>query len=223
MRRNSDGRTSKFCIPLARPHIVAHKYAPPHVLTTTLTMSLARISVRAIRASTPARSVFVAQRRWNSEAAAPTNPKIATIVDQISTLTLLETADLVASLKVRFFVLWCYGEGDMRSQWARLRWSEIQGLGTPAWAGLSDSQRGTNSICIRTILTIPSDPSQHSRHANGRFRLRSSRPSRRPSRRRSRTSPAREDPVQPEARVVRGWQQAKDHQGDQEHAWIVFG
>lgn len=43
------------------------------------------------------------QRRWQStETAAPTNPKIAIIVDQISQLTLLETADLVASLKVCF-------------------------------------------------------------------------------------------------------------------------
>ena len=41
-------------------------------------------------------------RRYNStEASTPTNPKIAAIVDQISQLTLLETADLVASLKVR--------------------------------------------------------------------------------------------------------------------------
>jgi hypothetical protein len=41
-------------------------------------------------------------RRWESTeaAATPTNPKIAQIVDQISTLTLLETADLVSSLKV---------------------------------------------------------------------------------------------------------------------------
>ncbi|OAL48242.1 54S ribosomal protein L12, mitochondrial precursor [Pyrenochaeta sp. DS3sAY3a] len=43
------------------------------------------------------------QRRWASgeAAAAPTNPKIATIVDQISQLTLLETADLVSTLKTR--------------------------------------------------------------------------------------------------------------------------
>ncbi|KAK5946251.1 54S ribosomal protein L12, mitochondrial [Knufia obscura] len=43
------------------------------------------------------------QRRWQSTdaAAQPTNPKISTIVDQISGLTLLETADLVASLKTR--------------------------------------------------------------------------------------------------------------------------
>ncbi|KAJ5584178.1 uncharacterized protein N7459_003978 [Penicillium hispanicum] len=43
-------------------------------------------------------------RRWESTeaaAAAPTNPKITQIVDQISQLTLLETADLVSSLKTR--------------------------------------------------------------------------------------------------------------------------
>ncbi|KAI4725609.1 ClpS-like protein [Aureobasidium sp. EXF-10728] len=42
-------------------------------------------------------------RRWQSSeaAAAPTNPKIAAIVDQIGQLTLLETADLVSSLKTR--------------------------------------------------------------------------------------------------------------------------
>ncbi|KAL4919907.1 ribosomal protein L7/L12, C-terminal/adaptor protein ClpS-like protein [Aspergillus aurantiobrunneus] len=43
-------------------------------------------------------------RRWQSteaDAAAPANPKITQIVDQISQLNLLETADLVASLKSR--------------------------------------------------------------------------------------------------------------------------
>ncbi|CAD0109708.1 unnamed protein product [Aureobasidium uvarum] len=42
-------------------------------------------------------------RRWQSTeaAAAPTNPKISAIVDQIGQLTLLETADLVSSLKTR--------------------------------------------------------------------------------------------------------------------------
>jgi hypothetical protein len=41
-------------------------------------------------------------RRWQTTdaAAAASNPKIAGIVDQISQLTLLETADLVSSLKV---------------------------------------------------------------------------------------------------------------------------
>ncbi|KEF59985.1 uncharacterized protein A1O9_04833 [Exophiala aquamarina CBS 119918] len=42
------------------------------------------------------------RRRQSTDAAAPpTNPKISGIVDQISQLTLLETADLVASLKSR--------------------------------------------------------------------------------------------------------------------------
>ena len=40
-------------------------------------------------------------RRWESTAAASSsNPKISGIVDQISQLTLLETADLVSNLKV---------------------------------------------------------------------------------------------------------------------------
>ena len=41
------------------------------------------------------------ERRWNSTDTV-SNPKVAGIVDQISQLTLLETADLVASLKVFF-------------------------------------------------------------------------------------------------------------------------
>ncbi|KXH69280.1 hypothetical protein CSAL01_09514 [Colletotrichum salicis] len=54
-----------------------------------------RASTTLFQTRTPATA-----RRYNStEAAAPTNPKIAAIVDQISTLTLLETADLVSSLK----------------------------------------------------------------------------------------------------------------------------
>ncbi|KAK3068685.1 54S ribosomal protein L12, mitochondrial [Teratosphaeriaceae sp. CCFEE 6253] len=41
-------------------------------------------------------------RRWQStDAAAAGNPKISSIVDQIGQLTLLETADLVSSLKSR--------------------------------------------------------------------------------------------------------------------------
>lgn len=41
-------------------------------------------------------------RRYNSTEAeaAPVDPKISAIVDQIGQLTLLETADLVSSLKV---------------------------------------------------------------------------------------------------------------------------
>ncbi|EED15023.1 50S ribosomal protein L12 [Talaromyces stipitatus ATCC 10500] len=50
------------------------------------------------------RTTVPGAHRWQSTdavAAAPANPKIVQIVDQISQLTLLETADLVASLKSR--------------------------------------------------------------------------------------------------------------------------
>ncbi|KAF7122703.1 hypothetical protein CNMCM5793_000813 [Aspergillus hiratsukae] len=63
---------------------------------------LVRSSVRI--SSTTYLSQRTPSRRWNStdaQAAAPANPKITQIVDQISQLTLLETADLVASLKTR--------------------------------------------------------------------------------------------------------------------------
>lgn len=85
--------------------------------TQHATMSLtcqfaARQCARTLRSSPAATSRCIAaqsyrsrdiqSRRWQSTdaAAAPTNPKIAGIVDQISQLTLLETADLVSSLKV---------------------------------------------------------------------------------------------------------------------------
>lgn len=58
----------------------------------------------------------IARRYQSTEAAAaaaPTNPKIAGIVDQISQLTLLETADLVSSLKV--------GRGPHRTFRAEMR------------------------------------------------------------------------------------------------------
>jgi hypothetical protein len=74
---------------------------------TYFTMSLtcqfaARSAVRSLRAAGGYRvaPTAFAQRRWNSTEAA-TNPKISTIVDQISQLTLLETADLVSTLKAR--------------------------------------------------------------------------------------------------------------------------
>ncbi|KAI0443859.1 54S ribosomal protein L12 [Xylaria telfairii] len=67
-----------------------------------------RSCVRSLRSSAPFRvatpflqNTASTQRRHNSTEAAPTNPKIAGIVDQISQLTLLETADLVSSLKSR--------------------------------------------------------------------------------------------------------------------------
>jgi large subunit ribosomal protein L7/L12 len=65
----------------------------------------AQCCARQLRASTSVRAVSsslvqqrIARRHNSTEAAV--NPKIAGIVDQISQLTLLETADLVASLKV---------------------------------------------------------------------------------------------------------------------------
>ncbi|KAL1954998.1 hypothetical protein VTO42DRAFT_351 [Malbranchea cinnamomea] len=70
-----------------------------------------RSSARSCRAAlrfsaqTPSTTYVAQRRRWEStEAAAPaasTNPKITQIVDQISQLTLLETADLVSTLKTR--------------------------------------------------------------------------------------------------------------------------
>lgn len=67
----------------------------------------ARSCSRQLRSSGSARApiqmlrVSSTTRRYNSTeaAASSTNPKIAQIVDQISKLTLLETADLVSSLK----------------------------------------------------------------------------------------------------------------------------
>ncbi|KAM0436893.1 hypothetical protein ACHAPT_002606 [Fusarium lateritium] len=61
-------------------------------------------SARAARAPAQLLRASAASRRWNSTeaaAAAPSNPKIEAIVDQISQLTLLETADLVSSLKTK--------------------------------------------------------------------------------------------------------------------------
>ncbi|GAP86508.1 putative 54S ribosomal protein l12 [Rosellinia necatrix] len=56
----------------------------------------------SLRVATPfLQNTTSTSRRYNSTEAAPTNPKIAGIVDQISQLTLLETADLVSSLKTR--------------------------------------------------------------------------------------------------------------------------
>ncbi|KAI0022099.1 54S ribosomal protein L12 [Xylariomycetidae sp. FL0641] len=67
----------------------------------------ARSCARTLRSGAPVRAsaAFLqnstaSQRRHNSTEAAA-NPKIAGIVDQISQLTLLETADLVSTLKTR--------------------------------------------------------------------------------------------------------------------------
>ncbi|PHH91406.1 hypothetical protein CDD83_604 [Cordyceps sp. RAO-2017] len=56
-------------------------------------------SARAASAPAQALRAGATTRRFNSTEAAASNPKIEQIVDQISQLTLLETADLVSSLK----------------------------------------------------------------------------------------------------------------------------
>lgn len=84
-----------------------HSIHIPFTMSASSSTSL-RVCLRAARRQNVCRfarpTVSSSQRvsrRWQStDAAAPTNPKIAGIVDQISQLTLLETADLVASLKV---------------------------------------------------------------------------------------------------------------------------
>ncbi|XWW96960.1 hypothetical protein V2A60_004940 [Cordyceps javanica] len=62
-------------------------------------------SASAMRAPTQTLRLGATSRRYNSTdaaaAEAPANPKIAEIVEQISKLTLLETADLVSSLKTK--------------------------------------------------------------------------------------------------------------------------
>jgi len=59
-----------------------------------------RIASTSTIKSSP-RIAYTAQRRWQSSDAGAANTKISGIVDQISQLTLLETADLVATLKSR--------------------------------------------------------------------------------------------------------------------------
>ncbi|KAK2592481.1 54S ribosomal protein L12, mitochondrial [Conoideocrella luteorostrata] len=56
-------------------------------------------SFRSTKASAQMLRVTFTARRSNSTETAAVNPKIAEIVDQISQLTLLETADLVSSLR----------------------------------------------------------------------------------------------------------------------------
>ncbi|BDD58034.1 Ribosomal protein [Monascus purpureus] len=67
---------------------------------------LVRPSTSYLRLSSPAyvSQLRIPSRRWQSteaEPAASSNPKITQIVDQVSQLTLLETAELVSSLKSR--------------------------------------------------------------------------------------------------------------------------
>lgn len=78
--------------------------SPPATTRLHLQMALAsRCCARLARSAAPSLrlvpTVLSPPRRWNSSLA--TDPKISGIVDQISGLTLLETADLVSLLKVR--------------------------------------------------------------------------------------------------------------------------
>ncbi|PUU75265.1 ribosomal protein L7/L12, C-terminal/adaptor protein ClpS-like protein [Tuber borchii] len=59
---------------------------------------IARSSSSSLRFSPPV--AYALARRWNTTTAT-TDPKISGIVDQISSLTLMETADLVSLLKTR--------------------------------------------------------------------------------------------------------------------------
>jgi hypothetical protein len=81
-------------------------------------------------------------RRWETTDAAAVSPKISGIVDQISQLTLLETADLVQSLKVRKHL-------GARSETMFLQ----------------DSENGFDlAVYVYSVLTIDPDPSEHPRH-----------------------------------------------------------
>merc|ERR1711964_905783 len=88
---------------------LSHNTTPLHPTMSLSCQSAARSCVRSLRSSSSLRlsSAAVAQRRntparrWASTETAAANPKISGIVDQISQLALLETADLVASLKSR--------------------------------------------------------------------------------------------------------------------------
>ncbi|KAE9567405.1 54S ribosomal protein L12 [Colletotrichum fructicola] len=73
------------------------RYAAQSCARQLRSSSSLRASTTLFQTRTPA----TARRHNSTEAAAPTNLKIAAIVDQISTLTLLETADLVSSLKTK--------------------------------------------------------------------------------------------------------------------------
>ncbi|KAK2734536.1 hypothetical protein FQN57_001641 [Myotisia sp. PD_48] len=68
--------------------------------TSTCGSSIRSSSQRFARVN-PTTSYITQRRRYESTEAAPTSEKINKIVDEISKLTLLETADLVSSLKSR--------------------------------------------------------------------------------------------------------------------------
>lgn len=98
------------CIPQSHLPPRARHPLPPPSHPAAMSLSCQRVLRRCATVQSPVRASLSStqskqflSRRWQStdaEAAAPTNPKIAAIVDQIGQLTLLETADLVSSLKV---------------------------------------------------------------------------------------------------------------------------
>jgi len=79
------------------------KYVPPKTqmaLASRCCARIARSSSPSLRLSQPI--AYALARRWNTTTATA-DPKISGIVDQISGLTLMETADLVSLLKVSLF------------------------------------------------------------------------------------------------------------------------
>ncbi|KAF7197651.1 54S ribosomal protein L12, mitochondrial, partial [Pseudocercospora fuligena] len=85
-------------LPLYKPFIMS---LAPQFAVRRCAQCLRSSQANALRYAASTAPQRRQQRRWQSTeaAAAPSNPKIAGIVDQISQLTLLETADLVSTLK----------------------------------------------------------------------------------------------------------------------------
>lgn len=79
------------------PRILIRRCAHAPRLSSRSVLRPASGHVSTFKANAPSR-----RSESTDAAAAPSNPKIAAIVDQISGLTLLETADLVSTLKVGY-------------------------------------------------------------------------------------------------------------------------
>ena len=110
MLQKTSGRSKNVARDLLVDHRLSISIHPPSPEMAMSCRYAARTCARQLRSANPTRAparilrVSSTQRRYNSTEAA-TDPKIAGIVDQISQLTLLETADLVSSLKVCNFTL----------------------------------------------------------------------------------------------------------------------
>lgn len=74
-----------------------------HILIKINTMSIIRQAIRPTLRSVTSKRIAITALRYNSTVVekAPVDAKITTIVDQISTLTLLETSQLINELKER--------------------------------------------------------------------------------------------------------------------------